>query len=93
MRTPHYRLTDGPLLRRLMRCPDMGGQRHTVRSLAREAGLGKSKIGYMLAGRQMTVTGEQADRIARAVGVNRKAIFLPTASTSTDTDAREEDHA
>ena len=75
MHRTHYRLTDGALLGRLMRCPDPSGQRHTVRSLADATGLGKSKIGYMLHDRQTTVTADQAEAIATALGVRRKALF------------------
>ena len=81
-----YRLTDGPLLSRLMRCPDEGGTRHTVRSLADVSGVGKSKLSCMLRDRQMRVTSEQAVRIAEAVGVRRTALFTPIVSAFADTD-------
>lgn len=85
----HYRLTSGHLLNRLMRCPDTGGTRHTVRSLAAASGVGKSKISYMTQGRQMVVTAEQASAIAEAVDIPRTALFAPIASTFKDASTRE----
>lgn len=79
MRHNRYRLNDGQLLSRLMRCPDQGGKRHTLRSLAATAGVSKSKLNTMLHGSQMDVTAEQADAIAEAVGVQRRGLFTPTA--------------
>ena len=73
-----YRLINGRLLRRLMRCPEAGGTRHNVRTLAGACGVGKSKIANMINGRQMVVTAGQADAIATAVGVDRSALFLPS---------------
>lgn len=75
MPKPHCRLTSGRLLSRLMRCPDQGGTRHTVRTLADAAGLSKSKIGDMLRDRQMCVSDQQADAIAEAVDIERDALF------------------
>lgn len=80
-----YRLIDGQLLCRLMRCPDVGGQRHTVRSLAAVTGISKSKIGSMLHDQQTEVSADQAALMARAVGVKRKALFLPSVSAFADT--------
>lgn len=77
MRQDRYRLNDGQLLSRLMRCPDVGGKRHTLRSLAATAGVSKSKLNSMLHGNQMDVTATQADVIAEAVGVRRGALFTP----------------
>lgn len=85
----HYRLTSGHLLNRLMRCPDVGGTRHTVRSLAAVSGVGKSKIGYMLQGRQTVVTAEQALAISEAVDIPRPALFTPIVSAFKDTTPRE----
>ncbi|MEE4545542.1 hypothetical protein V2S66_26690 [Streptomyces sp. V4-01] len=79
VRKDRYRLNDGQLLSRLMRCPDQGGQRHTLRSLAATTGVSKSKLDSMTHGKQMDVTGEQAGAIAEAVGVARGALFTPTA--------------
>lgn len=88
MPDPRYRLTDGQLLRRLMRCPDTGGQRHTVRSLAAVTGISKSKISSMLRDQQAKVTAEQAALTAEAVGVRRKALFTPPLSAFADTDTK-----
>lgn len=84
-----YRLTSGQLLSRLMRCPDAGEQRHTVRSLAAAAGVSKSKIHSMLRGRQTKVTEEQANRIAEAVGAHRSPLFTRITSAFADTDRGE----
>ncbi|MDX2707300.1 hypothetical protein PV350_31260 [Streptomyces sp. PA03-6a] len=84
-----YELNDGHLLRRLMRCPDKGGTRHTVRSLADATGLSKSKISNMLNDRSKKVPEGAADATAEAVGEQRKALFTPIASTSTDADNEE----
>lgn len=83
---PTYRLTDGDLLGRLMRCPDKGGRRHTVRSLAAATGVSKSKISYMLKDRQTRLPESKATAMAEAVDVHRKALFTPIVSASADTD-------
>lgn len=84
---PAYRLTDGELLARLMRCPDTGGTRHTVRSLSAVTGISKSKISDMTRDEPTRPVPEtQASLLAQAVGVRRKAIFMPTTSASADTD-------
>ena len=83
---PTYRLTDGALLRRLMRCPDTGGQRHTVRSLSAVTGISKSKINCMLRDQQTKLPESKASATAEAVGVHRKALFMPIASAFADAD-------
>lgn len=84
---PTYRLTDGELLARLMRCPDKGGARHTVRSLSVATGISKSKISNMTRDEPTRPVSEtQASLLAQAVGVRRKAIFMPITSVSADTD-------
>lgn len=83
---PTYRLIDGDLLRRLMRCPASGGQRHTVRSLSAATGVSKSKISSMLNDRQTKLPESEASAMAKAVDVHRKAIFTPIVSASADTD-------
>lgn len=75
VRQPRFRLNDGQLLSRLMRCPDMGGRLHTLRSLSAATGVSKSKLSDMTHGRQMDVGEPEADAIAEAVGVTRKALF------------------
>lgn len=75
VRQPRFRLNDGQLLSRLMRCPDMGGQHHTLRSLSAATGVSKSKLSSMTRGHQMDVDEPEADAIAEAVGVTRKALF------------------
>lgn len=83
---PIYRLIDGGLLGRLMRCPDEGGAHHTVRSLADATGISKSKISNMLNGRQTKLPESKASAAAAAVGVNRKALFTPITFTFTNVD-------
>lgn len=87
---PYYRLIDGALLGRLMRCPDTGGRRHTVRSLSAATGVSKSKISSMLHDRQTRLSEGKANATAREVGVHRKAIFTPIVSTFTNTDTGKE---
>lgn len=77
MPQPLYELIDGPLLKRLMKRPDQGGQRHTVRSLSEVTGISRSKISNMTRDRMTVVTADQATATAEAVGVNRKALFTP----------------
>lgn len=77
MPQPLYKLIDGPLLKRLMKRPDQGGQRHTVRSLSVVTGISRSKISNMTRDHMKVVTAEQATATAEAVGVNRKALFTP----------------
>jgi hypothetical protein len=87
---PTYNLNDGELLARLMRCPDKGGQRHTVRSLSAATGISKSKISSMINDRQTQLPESKASATARAVGVRRKALFTPTTSAYADTDNNKE---
>lgn len=85
-----FTLIDGGLLLRLMKCPDRGGRRHTVRSLAAATGVSKSKISSMTRDEPVRpLTGAQASLMADAVGVRRKAIFTPTLSAFADTDTDE----
>jgi hypothetical protein len=77
MEARYYYLIDGPLLGRLMRCPDTGGTRHTMRSLAAAAGVNKGKIANLLHDRRTKVTAQQATDIASAVGAHRYALFVP----------------
>ncbi|MET9140510.1 hypothetical protein [Streptomyces parvulus] len=85
-----YALIDGELLLRLMKCPDRGGQKHTVRTLAEATGLGRTKISKMTRDEPVRpLTAMQASAMARAVNVRRKAIFTQTLSVSADTDEEE----
>lgn len=95
MAEPHqettYRLNDGKLLVRLMRCPAKGGERHTVRSLSAATGISKSTISKMTREQPTRPIREpQASLLAREVGVHRKALFTPTLSVSADTDKDQE---
>ena len=78
-------LTPGQLLARLMRRPDTGGTRHTVRSLAAATGISKSKISSMLRDQQTRLPEHKADAVAHEVGVRRKALFTPIVSTIANT--------
>ncbi|MBZ6258800.1 hypothetical protein KVH22_25125 [Streptomyces olivaceus] len=85
-----FALIDGELLLRLMKCPDRGGQRHTVRTLAEAAGIGRTKVSKMTRGESVRpLTAAQATNMARAVGIRRKAIFTHILSVSADTDKEE----
>lgn len=86
-----YRLNDGKLLARLMRCPDRGGKRHTVRSLSAATGISKSTISKMTRERPTRpLPAPQATLLAEQVGVHRKALFTPTVSVFADTDKDKE---
>lgn len=63
-----------------MRHPGPTGPSYTVRSLAKAAGLSPSKIQRIITEERPTVTDAQATRIAEAVGVSRRALFMPTPS-------------
>lgn len=80
MRNARYRVHDGLLLLRLMKHPNEGGSTHTVRSLAAATGMSWSKIQRLTTEERPTVTREQADRIAEAVGVRRRALFAQISS-------------
>jgi hypothetical protein len=86
-----YRLHDGPLLKRLMKQPIEGGLVYTVRSLAERVGLSYSKIQKLVKEDRPTVSEDEADRIAKAVQANRKALFSPTPSPFEDGDTSEEE--
>lgn len=79
-----YRLHDGPLLKRLMQQPLPGGTSYTVRSLASVTGLSYSKIQKLVSEERPYVDQVDADRIAEAVQVRRKALFSPTPSPFED---------
>ncbi|OKJ06797.1 hypothetical protein AMK19_23350 [Kitasatospora sp. CB01950] len=81
-----YRIHDGDLLKRLMKHPGSDGAVHTVRSLAKVAGVSWSKIHRLTTGTRPTLTRAQADSIAAAVGVRRASLFSPSTSASTDAD-------
>lgn len=84
-----YRLHDGPLLKRLMRHPVSDGARHTERTLAALAGVSWSKVHRLITEERPTVTEDQADRIAEAVQVRRKALFTPITSPFGDGDRKD----
>ena len=77
-------LTDSELLRKLMqRAP---GGPLSVRGLARDVGISKTRVDDFLHNRYATANGEVATRIARILGVHRDALFVPKTSTSMDAD-------
>lgn len=85
-----YRLHDGALLRRLMECPPPSGTTHTVRSLAAATGLSYSKIQKLITEERPTTTEGEADRIACAFRLRRRALFSPSSSPSWDGDQETE---
>jgi hypothetical protein len=93
VRPKRFHLIHGQLLNRLMRCPDVGGQRHTLRSLSAATGVSKSKLSSMVNGKQMGVDEPEADAIAEAVDIPRGALFTPSVSAfaNEDTEPPEEE--
>lgn len=80
-----YRLHDGDLLRRLIdRHRD--GEPASVRELAAATGMSRSKIQALVGEDRPTVSGAEADRIAVAYALRRRALFHPV-SMSMDMDA------
>lgn len=66
-----------------------GSQRivsHSVRSLARVAGVGHATVGHLLTGERTTVSLAVAQRISAALGVPMDDLFVPAASMSGDND-------
>ena len=86
-----YRLHDGPLLRRLMDSPPVGGRVYSVRSLALATDLSYSKIQKMVTEDRPTCTPDEAERIACALSLSRKALFSPISSASADKDEEDTD--
>ncbi len=71
-----------------------GSQRvvpHSVRSLAELAGVSHGTIGDLLTGKKRRVSLGLAQRLSAVLGVPMEDLFVPTASTSTDSTAK--DHA
>jgi hypothetical protein len=68
------RLTSPALLRLLMTWAPGGGV--SVRGLADQAGVSKSKIQALLSETRVTVDVDTADRISAALHVHRGALFL-----------------
>ncbi|MGW1183002.1 helix-turn-helix domain-containing protein [Streptomyces drozdowiczii] len=73
-------LTHSGLLRALMRWAPRG-RSLTIRELADEVGVSKSKVEALLSGERPTVTREIAERISHVLDVRQDALFfepLPT---------------
>jgi transcriptional regulator with XRE-family HTH domain len=69
-----------------------GSQRvvpHTVRSLAKLAGVSHGTIGDLLTGKKNRVSLDLAQRLSALLGVPMDDLFVPTASTSMDTSKKE----
>jgi transcriptional regulator with XRE-family HTH domain len=64
---------------------------HNVRSLADLARVSPSAVGHLLTGERATVSEAVAQRLSAALGVPMEELFMPTASTSSDS-ASEEVH-
>lgn len=80
MAQARLQLTDSDLLRKLMQWAP-GGTPLTVRALASQVGVSKSKISALLSGDRVTVEPPVAQRIAVAVGVHERALFFEPLST------------
>lgn len=66
-----------------------GSQRivsHSVRSLAKVAGVGPSTVGHLLTGERTTVSLSVAQRLSAALGVQMEDLFMPASSQPSDTD-------
>lgn len=66
-----------------------GSQRtvsHTVRSLAKVAGVGHATVGHLLTGERTTASLTVAQRLSAALGKPLEDLFMPAASTSLDAD-------
>lgn len=83
-------LTDSDLLRKLMRWAP-GGAPLTVRALAAQVGVSKSKVAALLTGDRATAERETALRIANAVGVHAGALFFEPLPTPMGVGAPQED--
>lgn len=64
-----------------------GGTALTVRALASQVGVSKSKVSALLSGNRVTVDRATACRIAEAVGVHVGALFFEPLSTPMGVDA------
>ncbi|MFI9463843.1 hypothetical protein [Streptomyces xiamenensis] len=73
MRTTNLQLYDPAEMRRLMACAPSGGL--SIRKLAAVVGIGKSRLGLLLTTGPYRVSDAEADRIARALSVNRGRLF------------------
>lgn len=85
---PHNRLhlTDCTLLRLLMAWAPGGPL--SVRGLAEIAQISKSKVHILRkGGPYATVSPDEAERIARAVGADQAVLFLPRSFASSDANA------
>jgi hypothetical protein len=72
---PIYRLTNAPLLKRLMRGPTENGRRHTARSLADATGISKSKIWHMIHGRQSKLPQSKMQAVLDEVDAEEDWLF------------------
>jgi transcriptional regulator with XRE-family HTH domain len=59
---------------------------HSVRSLAKVAGVGHATVGHLLTGERTTVSLAVAQRLSAALGVPMEDLFMPAVSTSGDSD-------
>jgi transcriptional regulator with XRE-family HTH domain len=63
--------------------------RHTVRSLAEQAGLSPAVVGHLLTGERSTVSEAAAQRLSAALGLRLVDLFVPNESQSSDSDTME----
>lgn len=88
MNPGRLQLTDSSLLRGLMHWSPLG-RPLTIRGLADQVGVSKSKIHALLSGERATVTPEVAERICAVLMVHERALFFLPLSTSMDVDRQE----
>jgi len=90
MRRDRLYLTSTDLLKLLMEnAPE--GKPMSIRTLASKAQVSKSKVSNLVnGGPYPTVDTDAATRITKALGVHRRALFQPQASTSMDVDIEED---
>ncbi|MEW2633439.1 helix-turn-helix transcriptional regulator [Streptomyces sp. NPDC048389] len=74
-----------------MKHPGSAGVSHSVRSLAEATGLSSTKIQRLINEERPTVESDEANRIAEAVDVRRRALFTPISSLFGDGDDRRRD--
>jgi hypothetical protein len=88
---PIYRLTNAPLLKRLMRGPTENGRRHTARSLSDATGISKSKIWHMIHGRQPKLPQSKMHAVLNEVDAEQGWLFTPIAYTFKNANTEEEE--
>jgi transcriptional regulator with XRE-family HTH domain len=60
--------------------------KHSTRSLAEVTGFSQATISHLMTGRKRRVTLELAQRLSAALGVPMEELFMPSVSSSPDSD-------